>query len=389
MFGRQRADEGDSGAQESGKQMDESRRSGLLRRGLFFVGAFVAGFLLGRRRSARSTAVERKHEREETQSVGGITEMGETAEEAGAKVSEEVSERVTEDAGETATEEVGEEAEEEDEGPPFTAPTTAGMPMLGLGTYQNDDYDQCVSSVTTALEMGYRHIDTAQGYDNEEAVGDAIAESDVPRDELFVATKVTPENLAYDHVVESTEESLEKLGLDRIDLLYVHWPTGEYDPVDTMDAFEELREEEKIHRIGVSNFEPDQLEDAMESSDAPIFANQIEMHPLLQQHELQQVCAEEDIEIVAYSPLARGDVGDVSEIQEVAEKHDATPEQVSLAWLREKDVTAIPKATGGKHLWQNWESLQVELDDEDVAKIDDIEQTDRQVDPDVAPWNDG
>ncbi|WP_225741311.1 aldo/keto reductase [Halorussus halophilus] len=261
------------------------------------------------------------------------------------------------------------------------------MPMLGLGTYQIDDYDECVDTVTNALEMGYRHIDTAQGYDNEEAVGDAIAESDVPREDLFVATKVSPENLAYDHVIETTEESLERLGLDYVDLLYVHWPTGEYDPMDTMDAFGELKEEDKIGEIGVSNFEPEQLEEAMESSDAPIFANQIEMHPLLQQSELQQVCAEEDIEIVAYSPLARTEVESVEELQDIAEKHDTTPEQVSLAWLRAKDVTAIPKATTGKHLWENWESLTVELDEEDVAKIDDVEQTDRQVDPDVAPWN--
>ncbi|MFC4551004.1 MULTISPECIES: aldo/keto reductase [Halorussus] len=261
------------------------------------------------------------------------------------------------------------------------------MPMLGLGTYQNDDYDQCMESVTTALEMGYRHVDTAQMYDNEEAVGDAIAESDVDREDLYVATKVEPDNLAYDHVIESTEESLEKLGLDYVDLLYVHWPTGEYDAGDTLEAFGELLEEDKIGEVGVSNFEPEQIAEAIDAVDVPLFANQVEMHPLLPQTEVRQACDEHEIEVVAYSPIARGDVADVDEVVEVAEKHDATPAQVSLAWLREKEVTAIPKATGREHIRENWLSLDVELDDEDVEKIDGIDREERLVDPDRAPWN--
>ncbi|USZ69690.1 aldo/keto reductase [Halorussus salilacus] len=263
------------------------------------------------------------------------------------------------------------------------------MPMLGLGTYGMDDYDECVEAVTTAIEMGYRHVDTAEGYDNEDAVGDAIAEADVEREDLFVATKVSPDNLDYDHVLTSAEESLERLGLDYLDLLYVHWPTGEYEPLDTLQAFAELREEGVIEEIGVSNFEPEQLAEAVEVSEEPVFANQVEMHPLLRQTELQSVCAQEevDVELVAYSPIARGDVDDVAELQDIAEAHDATPAQVSLAWLREKGVTAIPKAASRDHLRENWLSLAVELDDEDVETIDAIDDEERIVDPDRAPWN--
>ncbi|WP_076430275.1 aldo/keto reductase [Haladaptatus litoreus] len=263
------------------------------------------------------------------------------------------------------------------------------MPMLGFGTYELDDYDQCVESVKTAIETGYRHIDTAEGYDNESAVGDAIAESDVSRDELFVATKVSPDNLDYDQVLTSAEESLDRLGLDYVDLLYVHWPTGDYEADDTLEAFAELREEGLIREIGVSNFTVDLLEEAVEAAEEPIFANQVEMHPLLQQDDLREFCGQEDVdvELVAYSPIARGDVADVPELRAVAEKYDATPEQVSLAWCREKGVTAIPKATGQEHIQENWRSLGVELDKEDVAKIDNIDQEERLIDPDRAPWN--
>ncbi|WP_368408891.1 aldo/keto reductase [Halorussus limi] len=271
----------------------------------------------------------------------------------------------------------------------LSPPTTHGMPMLGLGTYQMEEYDECVEAVKRAFGMGYRHVDTAEGYDNEDAVGDAIEEAEIDRDDIFVATKVSPDNLDYDHVLTSAADSFERLGVDFVDLLYVHWPTGEYEATDTLEAFAELREEGLIGEIGVSNFTVDLLEEAVEVADEPIFANQVEMHPLLPQTELQQFCTQDDVdvELVAYSPIARGDVSDVDELQEVAEKHDATPQQISLAWLREKGVTAIPKATSEDHLRENWLSLGVELDDDDMEKIDSIEERRRIVDPDEAPWN--
>jgi 2,5-diketo-D-gluconate reductase B len=268
---------------------------------------------------------------------------------------------------------------------PEDVPLADGMPMLGLGTWQNEDGEQCAESVETALEMGYRHVDTAQAYGNEEAVGEGIANADVDREDVFLATKVWIDNLSHDDVIDSTEESLDELGVDYVDLLYIHWPSGDYDPEETLGAFDQLHDDGKIEHVGVSNFEPEHVREAKEAADAPIFANQVEMHPLLQQEELRECAAEEGVELVAYSPLARGDVMGDDTLGEIAEKHDASAVQVSLAWLREKGVTAIPKATSEEHIRDNWESLAVDLDEEDVATIDEMSPVDRKIHPDFAP----
>jgi Aldo/keto reductases, related to diketogulonate reductase len=259
--------------------------------------------------------------------------------------------------------------------------------MLGLGTWKNSDPATCAESVATALEMGYRHIDTAQAYDNEAAVGDGIDRAAVDREDIFLATKIWIDNLAYDDVLETAKASLDRLGVDSVDLLYVHWPSRTYDAEDTLAAFNELYDRGKIDRIGVSNFQPEQVAEAIELSDAPIFANQVECHPLLQQADLREVCADHDIELVAYSPLARGAVFDVPEIEAIADDHGVSPAQISLAWLREEGVTAIPKATGEDHIRDNWASLSVDLTDDDLETIRGIDRTDRQVDPGFGPWN--
>ncbi|MBB6645392.1 aldo/keto reductase [Halobellus ruber] len=260
------------------------------------------------------------------------------------------------------------------------------MPVLGLGTWENTDPEACVNAVATALEAGYRHIDTAQAYGNEEHVGRGIERADVPREDIFLATKVWIDHLSYDDVLASTEESLRKLGVDGVDLLYVHWPAREYDPENTFRAFDELVDDGKTDRIGISNFEPEQVNDAIDHTENPIFANQVEVHPLLRQPDLREHCADHGIEVVAYSPLARGAVFDVPELTEIAGKHGVSEAQVSLAWLREKGVTAIPKATSEPHIRDNLASLDLDLDSEDVATIDAIDRTDRRVDPGWAPW---
>ncbi|MFB6140612.1 MAG: aldo/keto reductase [Halosimplex sp.] len=254
-----------------------------------------------------------------------------------------------------------------------------GMPTFGIGTWKNENPDQCAESVRAALEMGYRHVDTAQIYGNESAVGDGIAAADVPREDVFLATKVWIDHLDPEGVVASTEESLEKLGVDSVDLLYVHWPARTYEASETLPAFEELLDRGLTDRIGVSNFEPSHLDEAREVLDEPVFANQVEMHPLLHQEELREYVAGTDIELVAYSPLARGAVFDVPELADIAEKHGVSEAQVSLAWLREKGVTAIPKATSEAHIRDNWESLTLDLDEDDVAAIDAIDRRERQV----------
>ncbi|WP_049971782.1 aldo/keto reductase [Haladaptatus cibarius] len=262
-----------------------------------------------------------------------------------------------------------------------------GIPKLGLGTWQNTDGEDCAHSVKYALDLGYEHIDTAQAYSNEEYVGEGIEESSVSREDFFLATKVWIDNLEHDDVLETTQTSLDKLGTEYVDLLYVHWPAREYDAEETLAAFDQLYDEGKIEHVGVSNFEPEHLAEAQEILDAPLFANQVEMHPLLQQDELHDYAVENDIQLVAYSPLARGEVFDVPELNDIAEKHGVSEAQVSLAWVMQKEnVVAIPKATGEDHIEDNFAALDLELDDEDVTKIDDIDRTSREVDPNFAPW---
>ncbi|MES3160460.1 MAG: aldo/keto reductase [Halorubrum sp.] len=262
------------------------------------------------------------------------------------------------------------------------------MPVLGLGTWENDDPAQCAESVETALEVGYRHVDTAQIYGNEAAVGEGIAAADVDREDVFLASKVWIDKLAPEDVVDSTRESLDTLGVENIDLMYVHWPAGAYDPAETLPAFAELRDEGLIDRIGVSNFEPEHLDAAADALGEPPFVNQVEMHPLLRQEELRAYAEANGIELVAYSPLARGHVFDEPEVVDIAEKHGVSAAQVSLAWLREKGVTAIPKATGEDHIRDNFASLGLALDDEDIERIDAIGRTDRRLNPDFGPdWD--
>ena len=264
-------------------------------------------------------------------------------------------------------------------------PTRNGMPVLGIGTWENDDPAQCTESVANALDAGYRHVDTAQIYGNEAAVGEGIAKSDVDREDIFLASKVWIDNLAPADVASSTRESLDKLGVDSVDLMYVHWPAGEYEPEETLPAFAELRDDGLIDRIGVSNFEPHHLDAATDALGEAPFANQVEMHPLLRQEELREYADANGVELVAYSPLARGEILDDPAIVEIAEKHGVSAAQVSLAWLRESGVTAIPKATGIDHIRDNLASLDFELDDEDVDAIDSLGRTDRQLNPDFGP----
>ena len=260
---------------------------------------------------------------------------------------------------------------------------------LGLGTWQNTDPEQCAESVQTALELGYRSVDTAQAYGNEAAVGRGIAEADVPREEVFLATKVSTSNLAHEDVLETTQGSLDRLGTDYIDLLYVHWPTQTYDAKQTLAAFQQLSDEGTIRHIGVSNFEPEHLDEARQVLDAPIFANQVEMHPYLQQRELREYAPEHGHHVVAYSPLARTEVLDDPVLEEIADKHDASVPQVTLAWfLALDDVAAIPKATSAEHIADNWGAYDVELDEEDLDRIAGLDRGHREIDPAGAPWDD-
>ena len=265
------------------------------------------------------------------------------------------------------------------------------LPTPGLGTLRNIDREQCAETVARAIEIGYRHIDTAQKYDNESFVGEGLARAPIPADDVFVATKIAESNLAYEDVLETAERSLERIGLDTVDLLYIHWPavSGEsdrYDPEETIPAFNKLFDGGAFRRFGVANFSVELIEEITDLVDVPVFANQVEMHPLLQQEELVEYVQENDMYLVAYSPLLRGDLGRVPELTDIAAKHDATPAQVNLAWLMSKDnVVPIPKGRG-EHLVENRRARDIELDPEDIEAIEGIDREFRVVDRPKGPW---
>ena len=247
------------------------------------------------------------------------------------------------------------------------------VPRIGLGTMGLDTPAEA-TAVTEALEMGYRHVDTAQIYDNESVVGDAIAAADTPREDVFLATKVWADSLASDDVHRTTRESLARLGTEYVDLLYVHRPIDTYDPQETLAAFDELVADGLVGAVGVSNFDIDELDEALSVLDAPLVAHQTEYHPLFQRPELLEHAERHDYDVVAYSPLSGGRVRDVDAVVSVADKHDVTPEAVSLAWLAAKGVCVIPKASSERHLRANLEAVDVQLDDEDVAAIDAVDR---------------
>jgi len=259
---------------------------------------------------------------------------------------------------------------------------------IGLGTYQNTDSEECASTVARALEMGYRHVDTAQMYGNEAAVGEGVRRADVPREAVTVATKVHPENLAYDDVVESTEASLDRLGLETVDLLYVHWPVDAYDPEATLAAFDELRRSGAVRHIGLSNFTPELLEEAFELLEEPPYAHQVELHPFCQQPELQRYAREHDHWLVGYCPLARGSVFENEVLTDIADEHGVSEARVTLAWFLTKDnVSAVPKATG-EHVRDNIGAFDLELTTREIERIDALDRGERFIDdtPAEVPW---
>jgi len=264
-----------------------------------------------------------------------------------------------------------------------------GRTQLGLGTYSLTGTDG-TDIIQAAIEHGYRHIDTARLYDNEEEVGTAIANADVDRDDIFVATKVAhfeePEK-APSYVERAVDESFERLGLDRIDLLYHHWPRSQDDIETVLPVLEDRVANGRVDNLGVSNYTVSDLKFARELIDVPVDALQVEMHPLLPQHELREFLSDNDTWVVAYSPLAQAEVFDVDAISAVAEKHGVSEAVVSLAWLRSKDgVAAIPRTSSADHLRDNFRARSVDLDAEDIERIDAIDRNHRCEDPTWMTW---
>jgi len=246
------------------------------------------------------------------------------------------------------------------------------LPAVGLGTMGIDE----PSTIAAALDVGYKHLDTAQIYDNETVVGNGLEASYVDREELTVATKVWADNLAAADVLASTEESLTRLGVERIDLLYVHRPIESYNPTETLAAFNRLYEAATISGVGLSNFTVDQLETARRKLSAPIVAHQVEFHPLFWSPELLDHAQQHDYQLVAYSPLAGGTVREIDTVVDIAQTHETTPEAVAIAWLLSKpNVVTIPKASSRRHLEANLQAQQLRLTDREHRRIDEIDQT--------------
>lgn len=259
------------------------------------------------------------------------------------------------------------------------------VPALGFGTYKLQG-DACRSAVAHALELGYRHIDTAQMYDNEAAVGQGLREAAVDRDEVFLTTKLWHTNLRPADVQTTAEESLRKLNTDYVDLLLIHWPNEAVPLASTLDAMRALQEQGKIQHIGVSNFTPELVQEALDH--ASIFANQVEYHPFLGQQALRKLARAHDFMLTAYQPIARGTVHANETLQSIAEAHGKSPVQVTLRWLVQQDqVVPIPKAASADHRAANIEIFDFALTEDEMAQIHALHRNERRVDPHFAPWS--
>ncbi|MEV8195600.1 aldo/keto reductase [Rhodococcus pyridinivorans] len=253
--------------------------------------------------------------------------------------------------------------------PTVTLNNGVEIPQLGFGVFQIPE-DETTAAVSAALETGYRHIDTAAIYGNEAGVGRALADSGLSRDELFITTKVWNSDQGYDATLRAFDTSLAALGLDRLDLYLIHWPTPARDLyADTWRALERLVEEGRLRAAGVSNFQPAHLQRLLDGSSLVPTINQIELHPSLQQSELRAFHAEHGIATEAWSPLAQGAVLDDEAITSIAGRTGKSPAQVVLRWHLQLGNVVIPKSVTPSRIRENFEVFDFELTDEDMSTI--------------------
>ncbi|GLO39055.1 MULTISPECIES: aldo/keto reductase [Pseudomonas] len=262
------------------------------------------------------------------------------------------------------------------------------LPAIGLGTWPMTG-SECTQAVRQALEVGYRHIDTATAYENEAAVGQALRDSDVPREHIHLTTKVWWDRLAPKAMRQSLEDSLRALGTEQVDLFHIHWPAQDWDLARSIETLVALRDEGKARSIGVANFPLGLLRQVVETLGAPLSAIQVEYHVLLGQQPLLDYARRHDLLLTAYTPLARGQAAAQPVIQAIARKHGVLPSQVALKWLLDQDgVAVIPKAGSRENQLANLAASTVQLDDEDRAAIAGLPKNQRVVSPAFAPdWN--
>ncbi|MFK0246634.1 aldo/keto reductase [Amycolatopsis azurea] len=249
------------------------------------------------------------------------------------------------------------------------------MPQLGFGVFQVPD-EETTAAVKAALDAGYRSIDTAAVYGNEAGVGRALAESGIARDELFITTKLWNSEQGYDATLKAFDASLAKLGLEKLDLYLIHWPTPERDLYrDTWKAFEKLYADGRVRAIGVSNFQPAHLERLLDAGSVTPAVNQVEVHPYLQQAEVREFDAKHGIATEAWSPLAKGgDLLGEAAVTALASKHGRTPAQVVLRWHLQLGNVVIPKSVTPSRIKENLDVFGFTLSDEDIASLADLDR---------------
>lgn len=250
------------------------------------------------------------------------------------------------------------------------------MPAFGLGVYKIEEGQQIEETIETALELGYRLIDTASFYQNEEGVGSAIRNSGIPRGELFITTKVWNSEQGYDNTLKAFDDSMERLGLDYLDLYLVHWPVkGKF--IETWRALEELYRDGRVKAIGVSNFKIHHLKDLMSHASEKPVINQVELHPFLSQVELRHFCQQNDIKVEAWSPLSRGRFFDEPVLGKIAEQHGKTPAQVILRWHLQNQIIPIPKSITPSRLEENADIFDFQLSQNELDEINGLNKDQR------------
>jgi diketogulonate reductase-like aldo/keto reductase len=271
----------------------------------------------------------------------------------------------------------------------FVTKQDVSIPKLGLGTWLLSG-QKCVDAVIKALDVGYRHVDTAQIYENEAEVGQAIATSSVAREDIFLTTKIWRDNVSADMLESSLDESLRKLQTDYADLLLIHWPVDEVPLDETMEALQEVQKKGKTRLIGVSNFNTTQLHQCVDKLKVPLVTNQVEYHPYLSQQPVLEFLQSHNMFLTAYSPLGRSKLVEDNTLQHIANKHGKSVGQVILRWhMQQPDVVAIPKSGTASHIEENFAVFDFELSDVEMTAICELtEQHKRLINPDFAPkWD--
>ncbi|MGK7389442.1 MAG: aldo/keto reductase [Candidatus Cyclobacteriaceae bacterium M2_1C_046] len=255
------------------------------------------------------------------------------------------------------------------------------IPVLGFGTYTLN-----YESIKKAIDLGYRHLDTARDYGNEEDVGRAWKNSGKSRDNFFLTTKIWHTKLKPDEVKKETEIALKNLKTDYVDLLLIHWPSSEGVPLeDTLGAFEEVKKEGKTRAVGISNFTADMQRKAMEITG--IHTNQVEYHPFLGQDELIKLCKETDISLTSYRPIAKNKISENDLLNDLAKKYNKSPAQITLRWhIQQEPVIAIPRSKDEEHIKQNMEVFDFKLSENEMSEIFKLDKGLRQIDPAFGPW---